>query len=300
VSRVATKQRGGARSTPSDQLRNAVGELAGTVGQRAARSVTDKVSSATKRFSDYAEGGSWKAAASGAKELAEGKSPVRAALSAGLSGVKDKVKGLFGGGGQGGKPKLTNIVESIDVGVPVELAYAQWTRFTEFPDFMKKVEQVEQREDEKLAWKAQIFWSHRSWDSTITEQVPNERIIWRSEGAKGSVDGAVTFHELAPQLTKIIVVLEYHPQGLFERTGNLWRAQGRRARLELKHFQRHVMAHAVLHADEIEGWPGEIHDGRVVDADEHDEHEDDDQEKDQEEAPRRRPSRARTRAGGRS
>jgi hypothetical protein len=70
---------------------------------------------------------------------------------------------------------------------------------------------------------------------------------------------------LAPNLTRIIVVLEYHPKGLFERTGNLWRAQGRRARLELKHFRRHVMTQTVLHPDDVEGWLGEIRDGEVVD-----------------------------------
>jgi hypothetical protein len=159
---------------------------------------------------------------------------------------------------------VTNIVESIDVGVPVQLAYNQWTQFRDFPTFMKKVENVEQAEDEKLNWKAQVFWSHRTWESTIVEQQPDERIVWRSKGQKGHVDGAVTFHALTPTLTRVVLVLEYHPQGLFERTGNLWRAQGRRVRLELKHYERHVMAHAVLNAEDIEGWRGVIEDGEIV------------------------------------
>jgi hypothetical protein len=123
---------------------------------------------------------------------------------------------------------------------------------------------VDQEEDNKLSWKAQILWSHRSWESTIIKQTPDERIIWRSEGAKGYVDGAVSFHEIAPNLTRILLVLEYHPQGFFEGTGNLWRAQGRRARLELKHFRRHVMTQTVLQPDELEGWRGVIEDGEVV------------------------------------
>jgi hypothetical protein len=129
---------------------------------------------------------------------------------------------------------------------------------------MKKVENVDQEEDEQLTWKAQVFWSHRTWTATIIEQIPDKRIVWRSEGDKGHVDGAVTFHELAPELTRILLVLEYHPQGLFERTGNLWRAQGRRARLELKHFRRHVMTRTILDPGEAEGWRGEIRDGEVV------------------------------------
>ena len=67
-----------------------------------------------------------------------------------------------------------------------------------------------------------------------------------------------------PDLTRVVAVLEYHPKGLFEKTGNLWRAQGRRVRLELKHFQRQVMTDTVLHADDVDGWQGEIRDGEVV------------------------------------
>jgi hypothetical protein len=129
---------------------------------------------------------------------------------------------------------------------------------------MKKVENVEAEEETKLEWKAQIFWSHRTWEATILEQIPNERIVWRSKGEKGHVDGAVTFHEIGPNLTRIMVVLEYYPQGLFEKTGNIWRAQGRRARAELRHFKRHVMTRSILEPDEIEGWRGVIEDGEVV------------------------------------
>jgi uncharacterized membrane protein len=210
-------------------------------------------------------------AVTGAKGLAEGKSPARSMLGAGMAGVKEKISGLFRRGGKGGgskKLKLTNIVESIDVGVPVTLAYNQWTQYNDFPKFTKKVESAEKNrnEEQKVNWKAQVFWSHRTWEATVIEQVPDDRIVWRSKGQKGHVDGAVTFHELAPNLTRVLLVLEYHPQGMFERTGNLWRAQGRRTRLELKHFRRHMMTQGVLHPDDIEGWRGTIHDGEVVES----------------------------------
>lgn len=84
--------------------------------------------------------------------------------------------------------------------------------------------------------------------------------MWTSEGAKGTTRGCVTFHELAPSLTRIVMIVEYYPSGLFEKTGNLWRAQGRRLRLDLKNFLRHAM----LTTDEPEGWRGEIRDGEVV------------------------------------
>jgi uncharacterized membrane protein len=253
-----------------DRLKTEARGLVTALGDRALASVQEKMEGATGRLTEYVEGGAGPglmAAVTGAKDLAEGKGPVRSMLGAGFKGATEKVRSLFGKGGKGGqgkKLKVTNIVESIDVGVPIDVAYNQWTEFREFPSFMKKVENVEQVEDEKLHWKAQVLWSHREWDANIIDQIPDERIIWQSKGAKGHVDGAVTFHELSPNMTRILLVLQYHPQGFFEHTGNLWRAQGRRARLELKHFQRHVMTNTILHPDEIEGWRGVIEDGEVV------------------------------------
>ena len=276
---------------PMDRLKAEARGLVGALGERAVSAVQDKLDDATGRLSEYVEGGAGPglmAAVTGARGLAEGKGFIRSMLGAGAKGITEKVKGLFGkGGGKGGgkKLKVTNIVESIDVGVPIDLAYNQWTQFTDFAGFMKKVENVDQNQDEpeKSHWKAQVLWSHREWDADIVEQKPEERIIWKSKGAKGHVDGAVTFHKLAPSLTRILVVLEYHPQGLFEHTGNLWRAQGRRARLELKHFERHVMTNAILHPEEIEGWRGVIEDGEVV-QDHEEALADQDQDQDQDQA----------------
>ncbi|WP_433723127.1 SRPBCC family protein [Nocardia sp. CA-129566] len=266
--------------TPTGLLQQSVQNLAGTLTERAVAGLSRRVSRTADRLNDYADGsgGNLLAAVTGVEKLAGGASPFRAALSGGMSKLGDSVQETFetvkesltGGKGKGGtkKLKLTNIVEQIDVGVPIDLAYDQWTQFADFPKFTKKLEQVEQVSDEKLTWTGKVFWSRRTWESTIIEQVPFERIVWRSKGAKGYIDGAVTFHEITPDLTRILMVLAYHPQGVFEKTANLWRAAGRRCRLELKHFQRHVMTEAVLHSDDIVGWHGEIRDGEVVEDDE--------------------------------
>ncbi|KUI23014.1 cyclase [Mycobacterium sp. GA-1285] len=286
-------------------LQESLQRLAGSMTDRAVNSVSGRLSGASSRLTHYAENGGGLLSAVTGKEGHS--SPVKTMLKAGVGGaagkVKDSVKGaaesltnaVGGKGGKGGgqKLKVTNIVEQIEVGVPIDVAYDQWTQFSEFPKFMKKVENVEQVSDEKLEWKAQVFLSHRTWESTIVEQVPNDRIVWKSKGAKGYVDGAVTFHELAPDLTRIIVILEYHPQGFFEKTGNLWRAPGRRIRLELKHFQRHVMTDTILHPDDVEGWRGEIRDGEVVSSDNADT-----DEQDSKPATRRRKGAPRNGSGG--
>jgi uncharacterized membrane protein len=261
---------GGLGGNARDQLTGDLKDLAAAIGERAVSVVTERLTGATGRLSEYAKQGGGPgliAAATGAQKLAEGHSPVQAMFHAGLAGGKEKLMAAFGGGGgKGGRKKLkvTNIVETIEVGVPVRVAYNQWTQFGDFPSFMKKVETVDAQSDEKVSWKAQVFWSHRSWESTVVRQIPDKLIHWRSKGEKGSVDGTVSFHELTPDLTRILVVLEYHPKGLFEHTGNLWRAQGRRVRLELKHFVRHVMTSTVLDPDSVEGWRGEIEDSQVV------------------------------------
>jgi hypothetical protein len=269
--------RNGGGGTATDTFRDAGQELLGVVLKRAASSATDRVSDFSDRLTNVSENGESlrslvrRPGQGDRKDDSDDDGDERdsgSGFGSMLSGLKDKVKGAFGGskGESGGKKKikLTNIVETIDVGLPLRTTYDLWTRYTDFPTFMKKVESVTQPEDEVTQWKAQIFLSHREWEATTLEQVPDSHIIWRAKGAKGHVDGAVTFAAMGPNMTRVALVLEYHPQGLFERTGNLWRAQGRRARLEFKHFRRHAMTQALLHPDEVEGWRGEIHDGEVV------------------------------------
>src|SRR3954454_16784589 len=222
-------------------------------------SIGDRITDATERLDDIAaNGGVMKKAA---KSMSDGDSPLKAGVKALGGSVKDKVGDLLGGGGSNGSGpvKSTLIEESIDVGVPVSVAYDQWTQFEEFGRFTKGVKSVDQQDDTTTNWKAKVAFSTRSWQANITEQVPDERIAWTADGDKGSVDGVVTFHELAPNLTRILLELEYHPKGVFEKTGNLWRAQGRRARLDLKKFRAFVM----MRGEETGAWRGEVRDGDV-------------------------------------
>jgi hypothetical protein len=271
---LAEKTTGLTDALPKDALKDAGQRLLGLLVQSAAEAASERVSSLSDRLTSVAENpeqGLRTALGRGEKREEsngqdDGESP-RGALSQGLANLREKIKNAVGGGGSGGqgkKLKVTVISEDMDIGLPLRTTYNLWTQFADFPSFMKKVESVEQASDEKTNWKAQVFWSHRTWEATIVEQVPDSHIVWRSKGPKGHVDGAVSFTELGPNLTRVMMVLEYHPQGLFERTGNLWRAQGRRARLEFQHFRRHAMANVLLHQEEVEGWRGEIHDSEVV------------------------------------
>ena len=270
-----TQKKGGSAGLldelPVDRLKEEALELGKALARRGASRIGERLSDATDKVGGLGDmapspGDVVKAASKVGSPLSpvkEAASKVKDALPG--TGSDDAGSGRKGGGSTADETdlKVTNIVETIDVPVGRDLAYKLWTQFEEFPTFMKKVENVTQKNPAVVTWKAQVLWSHRTWTARIIDQTPPEHIVWKSEADKGHVDGAVTFHELAPDLTRVLVSLEYYPQGLFERTGNLWRAQGRRVRLELKHFRRFVANHALLHQDDVDGWLGEIREGKV-------------------------------------
>ncbi|MFF9166150.1 MULTISPECIES: SRPBCC family protein [unclassified Streptomyces] len=260
-----------AHSEAADRLKAELQDYLAAQATRMLTGVGRKLGETTGKLNDIAEGkspGFAKLALDGGRKLAEGKGPLRTALELGASRAKDSVvekfKGLGGGGKKGGKGRAGNkptvIIEHIDVGVPLRTAFDQWTRFQDFSNFAKGVKSASRADDTHSDWQAKIFWSSRSWKATTTEQVPDQRITWTSEGAKGTTKGAVTFHPLGDNLTRVLLVIEYYPSGFFEKTGNIWRAQGRRVRLDLKNYARFI----TLKGEADEGWRGEIEDGEVV------------------------------------
>ncbi|MEV8566618.1 SRPBCC family protein [Streptomyces sp. NPDC051322] len=280
-----------------DQVKEQLSAYVGAQGQRLLDSAGGKLNELAQGLGDSAEddGDGGGGLLDVGKRVIGGENPVKAFVGEKAGAMKDKavdsVKNAFGGGGgKSGSPKVTNIVEFIDVGKPLRTVYDRWTEIEEFNSFTKGVTSVSKSDEIESDWKLKIAFSNRSWKATVQEQVPDDRIVWTSEGGKGTTHGAITFHELAPSLTRVIAVVEYTPSGFFEKTGNIWRAQGRRLRLDLKHFQRH----ATLTDDEdVEGWRGEIRDGEVVrsheDAIEDDERDDEEPDEEQEEEPDEEP-----------
>jgi len=252
-----------------DQLKGAGSDLLRNLGDKALDTVNDKLSGLTEKLGSVGSDGggvTGKAAAKAGEAMTEGDNPIMGGLKGAASGIKDKITGGGGKGGKSSSKKPVNIYETIDVGVPLKVAYNQWTEYEAFTDFTRKVHKATAQEEEsaETKWGAKIFLSSREWKSTTIMQIPDERIVWESEGPKGYPNGSVTFHELSPTMTRIVLVIEYYPKGLFEKTGNIWRAQGRRVRSDFKQFPRHVMTRTMLHADEVEGWRGRIEDGEVV------------------------------------
>ncbi|MFF7450412.1 MULTISPECIES: SRPBCC family protein [unclassified Streptomyces] len=258
-----------AQSEATDRLKAEVQAYLTAQAERLLVGAGRKLGEGTGKLNDIAEGrspGFAKLALDGGRKIAEGKGPLRTALELGASRAKDSVtsalKNLGGGKGKGkgaGK-KPTVILEYVDVGVPLRTAYDQWTRFQDFSTFAKGVKNANRADDTTSDWQMKVFWSNRSWKAHTTEQIPDDRIAWTSEGAKGTTKGVISFHSVTDNLTRVVLLIEYYPKGLFEKTGNIWRAQGRRARLDLKNYVRFV----TLKGEVEDGWRGEIRDGEVV------------------------------------
>lgn len=153
----------------------------------------------------------------------------------------------------------STVAEWIEVDVPVSTAYNQWTQFEEFPKFMAHVEEVKQLDDTHLHWKARINGKVKEWNAEITEQIPDERIAWRSTSGAPNA-GVVTFHKIRNGRTRIMLQMDYEPQGMTETVGDLLGSMRMSARGDLKRFRQLIESRG----NETGGWRGTVAQGTVT------------------------------------
>jgi uncharacterized membrane protein len=134
---------------------------------------------------------------------------------------------------------MASVTKSIDVDVPVNTAYNQWTQFEEFPHFMEGVEEVRQLDDTHTHWKTKIGGVEREFDATITEQLPDERVAWRSTTGPDQA-GVVTFHRLSEAQTRVTVQLDWEPEGFVEKAGSALNVDDRRVQGDLERFKEFI------------------------------------------------------------
>lgn len=148
---------------------------------------------------------------------------------------------------------MSQKVHSIDVHVPVRMAYDQWTQFEDFPRFMEGVERVVQLDDTTLEWTADVAGKTETWRAKVTEQVPDQRIAWQSiEGARNA--GVVTFHRLDDGTTRVTLQLDVDPQGVVENTGDALGFVDRRIEGDLERFKTFIESRGAPTG----AWRGEV------------------------------------------
>jgi uncharacterized membrane protein len=148
---------------------------------------------------------------------------------------------------------METIEKSIDIHVPVQTAYNQWTQFEEFPRFMEGVESVKQLDDTRLHWVANVAGERKEWDARITEQVPDQRIAWRSEGGEFTA-GTVSFQPLGADHTRVTVRIEYEPEGITEKAGDMLGFVSRRVEGDLERFKDFIESRG----QETGAWRGTV------------------------------------------
>jgi uncharacterized membrane protein len=148
---------------------------------------------------------------------------------------------------------MERVEKSIDINVPVRTAYNQWTQFEEFPRFMEGVESVTQLDDTRLRWVANVGGERKEWKARITEQIPDQRIAWRSEGGEFTA-GEVFFQPMDANRTRVTVRFDYEPKGITEKIGDMLGVVSRRVENDLERFKDFIEARG----HETGAWRGTV------------------------------------------
>ena len=149
---------------------------------------------------------------------------------------------------------MAQVVETVDVNVPVSTAYNQWTQFETFPEFMSGVESITQVTPTRNHWVTKVAGVRREFDTEITEQHPDERIAWKTVGGDVEHAGAVTFHRLAADQSRVTVQLDWSPSGVAEKAGAAVGVDDHRVKADTKRFKEFVEQRGA----ETGAWRGDV------------------------------------------
>jgi uncharacterized membrane protein len=155
---------------------------------------------------------------------------------------------------------MPKVDDSIDVGVPVQQAYNQWTQFEEFPRFMEGIQSVQQLDDGHVKWVAEVRGETREWTTEITEQLPDEKIAWKTIGGEVKNDGVVTFEQVGDAQTRINVQMDVEGESSAENVaGDLLGVVKSQVRGDLERFKQLIENRG----EETGAWRGEVKDGET-------------------------------------
>ena len=149
---------------------------------------------------------------------------------------------------------MPQVIETVDVNVPVSTAYNQWTQFESYPKFLSYVETITQINETLTAWKVKIGGIEREFEAKITEQHPDERVAWTSTGGEENHAGVVTFHKLADNETRVTVQLDWEATGLAEKAGALLGVDNHVIKKDLAQFKTFIESEGV----ETGAWRGDV------------------------------------------
>lgn len=149
---------------------------------------------------------------------------------------------------------MAQIIETIDVDVPVDMAYNQWTQFADFPEFIEEVVATHQVTDTLTRWKVNVAGVERQFDAEVTEQHPDERVAWTSTGGEVDHAGVVTVHKLSDTTSRVSAQIDWEPEGFVENMGALVGAGSRAVKKALRDFKEFIESRGT----ETGAWRGDV------------------------------------------
>ena len=149
---------------------------------------------------------------------------------------------------------MASVQESIDVDVPIRAAYDEWTQFESFPKFLSFVKEIRQIDDTHNHWTVNIGGVEREFDAEITEQHPEERIAWTSTSGEAKHAGVVTFHRLDENKTRVMIQIDWEPEGLVEKAGAALGFDERQVKADANKFKEFIESRGT----ETGAWRGDV------------------------------------------
>jgi uncharacterized membrane protein len=155
---------------------------------------------------------------------------------------------------------MPTIEDTIEVQVPVQQAYNQWTQFEDFPKFMEGIESVQQLDETHVRWIAEIRGESREWTTEITEQEPDKKVAWKTIDGEVKNDGVVTFEQIAGGQTRVNVLMDVEGESAAENVaGDLLGVVKKQVRGDLERFKQLIESRG----EETGAWRGEVRDGET-------------------------------------
>ncbi|MER5917224.1 SRPBCC family protein [Streptomyces sp. NPDC001982] len=135
---------------------------------------------------------------------------------------------------------MSTIKETVEVETPLQTAYNQWTQFEEFPNFMEGVEAVQQIDDRHNHWVTRIGGVQREFDTEIVDQLPDERITWRTTSGDTRQRGTVRFERVDDTHTRVELAMDIEPSGAAEKGADLLGVTDRRVKGDMRRFKEFI------------------------------------------------------------
>jgi uncharacterized membrane protein len=156
---------------------------------------------------------------------------------------------------------MPKIEDTIEVQVPVQQAYNQWTQFEDFPKFMEGIQSVQQLDDTHVQWVAEIRGESRQWTTQITEQRPDEKVAWKTIEGDVRNDGVVTFEPMGDAQTRVNVQMDVESDSKAENVaGDLLGVVKSQVRGDLERFKQLIENGK----EETGAWRGEVRGGETA------------------------------------